>query len=191
MIREPSSQGGFTLLELLITITIATIILSAVSASWQSVIENTAGKRAHSNLVQAFADARSVAVTSNVTTTLCPLDAELKCISDWDGPISVFKDPNNDRRITPATELVQTHHRASIGILTASHSGPAERRYFQYNPDGSARGTIGNIVWCPDSAEASRAIQLRMNFGGRITWALDRDGDGVREDSKGQPLVCG
>ena len=190
MIREPLRQSGFTLLELMITITIAVIIASAVSAGWQGLIDSTTGQRVRSTLTQSFADARSQAVTKNQITTLCPLDSNLVCSSDWDGPISVFTDPKNDRALTATAELLHIHHGVSRGSLRASNSGPAERRYFQYNPDGSAKGTIGNITWCPDSGNTTRAMQLRMNFGGRITWARDQNGDGIREDSQGQPLTC-
>jgi type IV fimbrial biogenesis protein FimT len=190
MIRKILNQSGFTLLELMITITIAVIIISAITAGWQGLIENTAGQRIRSTLTQSFADARSQAVTANEITTLCPLDANQVCSSDWDSPISVFTDPNNDRALTAEAELLHTHYPITRGSLSASRSGPAERRYFQYNPDGSARGTIGHIVWCPDSGDATRAIQMRMNFGGRIIWAIDRDGDGIRENAQGQALGC-
>jgi prepilin-type N-terminal cleavage/methylation domain-containing protein len=190
MIREALRQGGFTLLELMITITIAVIIASAITAGWRGLIDSTTGQRVRSTLAQSFADARSQAVTKNQITTLCPLDLNLTCSSDWDGPISVFTDPKNDRALTATAELLHIHHGVSRGALKASNSGPAERRYFQYNPDGSAKGTIGNITWCPDSSNAARAIQLRMNFGGRITWGRDRDGDGIREDAQGRPLTC-
>jgi type IV fimbrial biogenesis protein FimT len=190
MMRKILNQGGFTLLELMITITIAVIITAAITAGWQGLIDNTASQRVRSTLIQSFADARSQAVTGNQITTLCPLSNNGVCSSDWNGPISVFTDPNNDRALTAAAKLIHIHHPLPKGSLTASNSGPAERRYFQYNPDGSAKGTIGHIIWCPDSGDEIHAIQLRMNFGGRITWAIDRDGDGIREDAQGRALVC-
>lgn len=188
---KPSQQGGLTLLELMITISIAVIITSAISAGWKNLTDSMASQRIKSTLTQSFADARSQAVTSNEITTICPLDTNRVCSAEWDKPISVFIDPNNDRALTADAELIHTHHPISMGSLTASNSGPAERRYFQYNPDGSARGTIGNIQWCPGSGDDIRAVQLRMNFGGRITWATDRNGDGIRENAQGQPLTCG
>lgn len=190
MILQSSRRGGFTLLELMITIAIAVIITSAITSGWQGLIDNTTSQRIRSTLIQSFADARSQAVTQNQITTICPLDTNDVCSADWDSSISVFTDPNNDRALTATTKLIYTHHPVPGGYLTASNSGPAERRYFQYNPDGSSKGTIGNIIWCPKNRDATRAIQLRMNFGGRITWAIDRNGDGIRENAQGQALVC-
>lgn len=187
----PFRHEGFTLIELIITIAVTAIITYTTVSNWRSVIDSTASRGVQSLLTQSFADARSHAVKANVTTTLCPLDSNLICSSNWGGPITVFSDPDNDRALTSKTELIQIHPATPAGTITASNSGPNERRYFQYNPDGSAKGTIGNIIWCPESGDATKAIQLRMNFGGRITWATDSDGDGIREDSHKQRLTCG
>lgn len=190
MIREHSRQDGFTLLELIITVTIGVIITSAVTMGWRALVNGTTAYRVQSTLTQSFADARNHAVTKREITTLCPLDEELNCSTNWEGPISVFIDPYNERSLTPDTKLVQTHGAVPSGTLTASNAGPGERRYFQYNSDGSARGTLGNLIWCPYNGISENAIQLRMNFGGRITWATDQDGDGMRDDANGQPLTC-
>lgn len=183
-------QRGFTLLELIITVAVVAIITASVSGTWEAWAERYTRYAVQSTLSQTFASARSSAVTFHETTTICPLDEDQRCSRDWDLPITVFLDPINERALTGNTEIIRVFDHPHNGLLTASHSGPLERRYFQYNPNGTARGTLGNLVWCPRSHNASGAIQLRMNFGGRITWAKDSDEDGVKEDAQGQPLVC-
>jgi len=189
----PPSQThrGFTLVELMVTVVVAIIIASALTASWRVLTEKISAYRAQSDLTQTFAEARSHAVTRAEITTICPLDDRLNCSSEWDGVISIFLDPANEQALTGEGELITNLEPAGTGSLRASNAGPAERRYFQYNPDGSARGTIGHLVWCPRSADPSQAMQLRLNFGGRINWARDRNQDGIREDANGAPLTCG
>jgi type IV fimbrial biogenesis protein FimT len=183
-------QRGFTLLELIITIAVLAIVTASVSASWSSFVERNSSYVIQSGLSRTFALARSSAVKLNEVTTICPLDGTMQCSRDWDRSITIFVDPLNERALTPNTEVLRVFDLPEAGSITASKSGPYERRYFQYNPNGTTRGTLGNLVWCPISQEASRAIQLRMNFGGRITWARDSNKDGVKEDAQGQPLRC-
>lgn len=185
------NHRGFTLVELMVTVLVAIIIASALTASWRVLTEKISAYRVQSDLTQTFSEARSHAITRARITTICPLDEALNCSSDWDGVISIFLDPANEQALTEKGELIANRKPAGTGTLRASNAGPAERRYFQYNPDGSARGTIGHIVWCPRSADPEQAMQVRLNFGGRITWARDRDQDGIADDANGAPLTCG
>lgn len=184
------SQRGFTLLELIISIAVIAVITASVASSWQALIENYNRYAVQSTLSQSFASARSSAVKFAEITTLCPLDNAMQCSQDWGRSLTVFLDPMNERSLTANTEVLQVFDTPKSGNIEASKSGLAQRRYFQYRPNGTARGTLGNLVWCPHSQNRSSATQLRMNFGGRITWATDSDGDGVKEDAQGQPLVC-
>lgn len=184
------TQRGFTLLELVITIAVVAVITASVSGTWGTLVERYTRYAVQSTLSQTFASARSSAVRFAEITTICPLDGTMQCSRDWDRPLTVFLDPMNERGLTVDTEILQIFEIPDDGSIKASNSGPMERRYFQYNPNGTARGTLGNLVWCPNSHNSSSAIQLRMNLGGRITWARDSDLDGVKEDAQGQPLSC-
>lgn len=183
-------QRGFTLLELMISITVVTVITASVSGTWGAIVERYTRYAVQSTLSQTFASARSSAVKFAEITTICPLDAAMECSRDWDRPLTVFLDPMNERGLTSDTKILRIFEIPEDGSIKASKSGPMERRYFQYNPNGTARGTLGNLVWCPNSHNSSSAIQLRMNFGGRITWARDSNQDGIKEDAQGQPLSC-
>ena len=48
----------------------------------------------------------------------------------------------------------------------------------------------GNFTLCPASRDARLAQQLVVNSTGRTRSAQDRNGDGIREDSSGNPLRC-
>lgn len=190
MLLTPLKMAGLTLLELLIVLVIMTQLALTVTANWQPAVENIAGYRVQNEITNAFQYARNEAVKSGTIATLCPLNTNDQCTSDWNSEVTLFLDPKNSRSLTEGTRIIKHFFMATSGTLKASKSGAYERRYFQYNPDGSVRGTIGNLIWCPASKNPQRAIQMRVNFGGRITWALDRDGDGTREDSRGAALHC-
>lgn len=185
-----SRQAGLTLLELIIVLVIATQVAWMASANWRSITERTTAFRVQTDISTAFRQARSEAVTKGTITTLCPLDENNRCTAAWDSEVTLFLDPANQKALTPQGRKIKEFKLSPTGNITASNSGPAQRRYFQYNPDGSMKGTIGNLLWCPPSGEEKRAMQARINFGGRLTWAQDSNDDGVREDANGAPLVC-
>jgi prepilin-type N-terminal cleavage/methylation domain-containing protein len=181
---------GLTLVELLVTLALSAIILNFAVSNWSGLIERMTASQVKTNLRTAFSVARSSAVYDRQLVTLCPLDQNRQCVSDWSRPVSVFIDPDNSKSLSDAAHLIRVVPITTSGTLTPSATSHGGRRYFQYKPDGSTHGTIGNLTWCPQSMTVERAVQLRLNFGGRIRWAADEDGDGVVEDSSGQPIAC-
>jgi len=64
------------------------------------------------------------------------------------------------------------------------------RPYLQIEPSGFMRHQSGNFTWCPASRNARFARQLVVNATGRVRLSQDTDGDGIHEDSAGNPLHC-
>lgn len=181
---------GFTLVQLITVLAVASITLTFAAGNWGAATERVNATRVQNNLKDAFGTARASAITKRRVITLCPLDGSNECVARWNEPVSIFIDPDSTQSLLQDDHLLYVVDLSGNGFLKASSAGPAERRYFQYNPDGSARGTIGNLTWCPPSKDAARAIQLILNFGGRIRWARDFNDDGVAEDAQGQALSC-
>lgn len=185
-----SAQRGFTLLELLITITILGILISTGTQGMQWLSERTQASTTRTNIERAFASARYTAVTERVIVTICPLNQNGKCVNDWSLPTAIFRDPGSALELTSQAQLVRVLPLAHNGTLIPSNSFNGPRRYFQYRPDGAIRGTMGNLVWCPPSKKPELLIQARVNFGGRLTWSRDTNDNGVAEGSDGRDLSC-
>lgn len=185
-----SKQRGFTLLELLITITILATLINIGAQGMQWLSERTQASTTRSNIERAFAAARYTAVIENTIVTLCPLNQSQKCVNDWSLPASVFRDPGSSLELKSQAQLVRSLPLAPNGVLTPSNSFNGPRKYFQYRPDGAVRGTIGNLTWCPSSKSPELLIQARINFGGRLTWSRDTNNNGVAEDSRGRDISC-
>lgn len=188
---RPFQQHGLTLLELMIALTITVIIVNSIVSSWAFMMETVTASQTKTGIRNAFGTARESAVYYNQVVTLCPLNAKNKCVSDWNKPVSIFLDPSSQKVLSDPGNLLKVVQIHDSGKLSSSSVGGGNyRRYFQYNPNGSMRGSIGHLVWCPTSGRPNGAIQVRLNFGGRILWAKDHDGDGIVEGSSGQPIEC-
>ena len=84
---------GFTLIELLLTIAILIIALGIGLPSFGKLIEDSHRKDTLHQLMTAISYARTEAITRSANITLCPLDTNGKCSTDWNKPITKFVDP--------------------------------------------------------------------------------------------------
>ena len=180
-------NSGFTLLELLICITLLATILVASSNSIGKLVDR---QRSHSEikeLMRAFHFAKTAAINNAQIVTICPLDAHSQCTADWNGPISIFRDPDNQKMLSNDDRLLHVYQGSGQGHFQPA---PSTRRYFQFSSLGTARGTMGNITWCARDDQAFLRQQLIVSRSGRLRLAQDRNGDGIREKYDGTPISC-
>ncbi|MCG7201292.1 GspH/FimT family pseudopilin [Marinobacter pelagius] len=185
--RQNISCSGFTLVELLVTLTIVAVIASITVPSMDNFIRQSNRHAAVSDMIGLINLARNTAIMEQQTVTLCPLDENGECGHDWSGTITVFRDPESDKILNDATEVIRVAQSHKGGDWIAN---TASRPYFRFMPTGIANYAIGNMVWCPSSREMNSAAQLVVNRGGRVRVSEDNDGDGVPEDNKGHPITC-
>lgn len=179
---------GFTLVELVLTLALAAILAGVASTSWTRLISETH----HSDVVNAthrmFATARSYAVHQKTLTTICPLSATLTCTDNWNKPVSVFPDRDNDKspddgRIYKVFELSKRQ--------TKLFSRTAGRGYFQVAQNGMSHGTMGSLVACSKSGQNHISMSyLALNIGGRLRTLHDEDGDGSVTLPWGAIITC-
>ncbi|WP_170005832.1 GspH/FimT family protein [Marinobacter guineae] len=179
---------GFTLVELVLTLALLAFLAGIASTSWTRLISETRHTDIVNGTYRMFALARSYAVHQKTLTTICPLSAALRCIDDWNRPVSVFPDRNNDKR--PDNGRI---HR--VFNLTKSnsrlYSRTAGRGYFQLAPNGMSHGTMGSLVACSQSGDQSAAMSyLALNIGGRLRTLRDKDGDGAIRLPWGTTITC-
>ncbi|KPQ01843.1 GspH/FimT family pseudopilin [Marinobacter sp. HL-58] len=185
--ESPRCENGFTLVELIVCLALLTIFLFATTASYNTLVARHAGETQIKALARLFHSARSEAIRSAQIITICPLDENRVCSSDWNRTISIFTDPNNLKRLTARANLLQEVNVSEYGRI---RSAPSTRRYFQFTEIGSARGTMGNLTWCAQNDTAETRQQLIITLSGRVRLARDMDGDGVREKADGSAISC-
>lgn len=156
---------GFTIIELLVTITISSIILSTAVPGLINLNENHRSSSSVAQLRTIFTSARNLALSNNKRITACPISNQA-CSNDWKKPIAIFFDQNNNERIDEG----------DIHVLTASNESSsgdwlvrnAETKSIHFNERGHAFGSATTFLYCPHSGRNQHARQLIISFQGRI-----------------------
>jgi len=101
----------------------------------------------------------------------------------------IFVDINVNRHRDDNEDLIASvQWRDLEGELSWRAFGNRQR--LQIDRFGGLTGQNGNFTWCPPKHSAEPAHQVVLNGSGRFRFARDSDGDGYREDSRGDPLRC-
>lgn len=171
----PKTARGLTLVELLIAIALFSMLAGIASTSWSSLV---AANR-HADLVnkthRLFAIARSHAVHQKILTTICPLSANGRCVDQWDLPVSVFPDPDNNKR-PDGTDIHRTFQLSGGHSFLISRT--AGRGYFQFSANGMSHGSMGSLIACTRKGGTFEMSYLALNIGGRLRAVHDEDENG-------------
>ena len=181
--------NGFTLVELLLVLSILSILLGLSLPNFQAMYAQRQADVVIRKVSKAIQLARMSAIRTGKLVTLCRSDSGVECGGQWRDGIIVFSDRNGDRKINQDDVLQQF---ITFPGINGSLKWRAfqNRQYLQITNQGFTRYQNGNFTYCPNNGDASLARQLIINRTARIRFAIDRDGDGIREDSRGRPISC-
>jgi type IV fimbrial biogenesis protein FimT len=156
-------QTGFTVLELMITISIVGILLAAGVPSFQSFSQQQQMKAAVARLQNDLMMARSEAVHLSTRVVTCPGDPALGCTgaSEWNTGWIVFVDDNADRQRQPSERIVRRGEGLE-NMQVWSSSGRTDVRFF---PDGSAPGSNSSISFCGPGGPGQARKLVISNLG--------------------------
>ncbi|HET7570471.1 MAG TPA: GspH/FimT family pseudopilin [Gammaproteobacteria bacterium] len=144
---------GFTLIELMVTIAVAAILVTAgVPAFNQFVQENRMAAQVNS-LVRALNIARSEAVSERTTTVVCASSDQMKCITDWNKGWIVFADKNGDGKVESGELLHVFPAIDGNNTLTATLGATT----IGYDPSGIST-TSGTFTLCDAHNTSARAV---------------------------------
>lgn len=185
--HAPKRVAGYTLPELVITVSILAIATSFATQSWSSFVSNSRHRAILENYHTLFAFARWTAASKKTIVTACPLSPARRCVDDWALPISIFIDENKDR--TPDNDVVLRQVEVDLTSFTL-HSRTAGRGYFRFNEKGMSEGAMGSLVLCPDDTSQGTMTYMPVNIAGRFRVEYDHDHDGKIRLAWGATLSC-
>ncbi|MCF6263405.1 MAG: GspH/FimT family pseudopilin [Xanthomonadales bacterium] len=178
--RTKNTFSGFTLLELMVSISIMAITLSLGIPSFGEFIQNQRLRSENQRLHIDLLFARSMAVNQGQQVIICASAGGNSCADtgNWGQGWMIFIDSNNDR------EYQQQEQRLRIAAAMDSLQARSSiyRRKIRFYPDGSAAGSAAKITIC-DFRGRNYARELVIANSGRVRQ--------IKRVAEGISLNCG
>jgi len=183
-----SKQVGFTLIELMVGVSILAIMLMIALPNLSDFTTRMRVDNEISELNRLLLVARNTAINEGVTVTLCPLSANV-CSNNWKDELTVFID-NPTSPTNPQTPKFDANDRiikvkASINV---NDKLQYDQNFITYDATGHTTSvdSKGNYIesggpylfkYCPkESATLSRGIYVSLS--GRVKVSSDTNNDG-------------
>lgn len=169
--RSAYSCLGFTLVELMITLTIAGIMLSLAAPSFQTFIRNTQVRSAADDLVSIFNYSRSEAVKRGWPVTVCKsanVEAAAPTCSTsagWKDGWLAFVDADQNGTFNGGDTRLKIGRPTTDGISISG--GTSFANYLTYLPTGTSVGSSGNNSGALDLCLAGIKRTISVNATGR------------------------
>ncbi len=186
-----AKQSGFTLTELLVTLSISSILIASAAPVFSQILLNNRAVSLTNNLITALQIARSEAIKRNQDVTICKSNDSLTCSGNWSDGWIIFSDIDHDRRldVLNGDTLIQVQKYTGIEFSISWNAFRSDN-YIQYNAHGFIHSNNGTFKLCPPDNDVHYARAIIINRVGRARVSKDSDNDGVHEDSRGRALVC-
>lgn len=175
---------GFTLIELMVTVSIAAILLGIAIPSFTSTITSNRLTTNANELVSALNLARSEAVKRGQHVVV------KKTGTNWENGWQVFVDI--DRSTTAKENVLDTGTDIELRVYSALPASYTLRgntnfvNFIRYQPDGRS-SNIGSFALCNGSSITGAKLII-VNAVGRVRQGADADHDGIPEKEDGNEI---
>lgn len=174
-----TNSAGFTLVELLTTLSVASILMATAAPSFQSFLERSRMSTATNTFISHLHLARSEAIKRKRRVILCPSSDGVECIADytqWAKGYILFVDDDNNRLRNGSELLIRYVQDEGDGITIYSSSN--YRRVVAYYPTGMAYGFNTTIRFCARTSQTNnRAIIISATGRPRLSKSMSDGGE--------------
>ncbi|MDI3325250.1 GspH/FimT family pseudopilin [Pontibacterium granulatum] len=168
--RGVASVWGFSLIELLVTLSILIILLSVAVPGFSGLVVDARVSETQNRLRAALALARSEAVRQNQRITLCASRDATSCVggartggSVWSQAL-LFEDADGNRLYDPDIDSLIKLVNLGEGGKVVWNRGDST----VYEGDGSLLGGSNGSFYVFDDADKSLGVKLVLQMTGRV-----------------------
>ena len=166
-IAQNRRVGGFTLIELMITLVIAAIVIGLVAPGMATLVERNRLQAASESIFTSLMLTRSEALKRNREVVMCKSADGTSCStgvnSQWEQGWLVYIDANGNGD-PDAPEILRVAGPLANG-MTLRISGDFDEE-ISYGTDGTASGA-GTFVMCNPAGDTATAREVSVSFTGR------------------------
>lgn len=184
MCNNRKSTSGFTLLELIVAISIAGILMAMAIPSFKDMIRNNRLTTYANELVTSLNIARSEAVKRGVTVSVAKIrKSDTTTTTYWsENGWNVFVDTDGDGTLDTGEEVIRTYAPFSNKFTLMANNF---KNYITYKTDGTSNNN-GSFAVCDasdgnDTPEAYTSKLIIINKMGRIRIGKDSNNNGIPE----------
>lgn len=181
-----SVTRGFTLIELMVVLTVAAVLLTIGVPSFRSVIANQRASSSIAEVLGSFRLARSEAIKTARSATVCKSANGATCDDavDWEDGWIVFLNtgPGTPDAVDAGDQIIRVNTRLP-GKLKLTATGDVDA-FLSYRPTGSA-GTAaenmsGTLTLCdPDGIADKRALNIALSGSTNVSYSTAYDGSAL------------
>ena len=160
------SFSGFTLIELVVTVTIAAILITIAVPGLNNFVETNRLTSATNEFVVDQSFARSEALKRGANTGVCKTGGASACVSDgtpWQTGWMVFVDTNNDRAWSPSDELLRLHGALPPNTAVTVSSGSSDPIIYGRQGDivnGKILEEGDSFIFCNSKLKKARVVSF-------------------------------
>ncbi len=190
IIKMRNDSSGFTLIELMVVIIIASILMAVAVPSFTSIVKRNTAESLQTKVASAISTARTEAASRNVKVLVCASADGEDCITTagaeaWNNGWIVFADRNfNDAFDEGIDELIDVfHYEGDYALRVQGAAGDIAS--FSFNPQGFLTSGTNILARVCDPENLPRyARGLYVNASGLVMKTRDGNNDGIHDDPR-------
>ncbi|WP_251359574.1 GspH/FimT family pseudopilin [Kangiella sp. TOML190] len=161
MYQITANSKGFTLIELMVTVSIFSISTLFSLGFIGKLLEKNKVSADTMRLLSLISQARNSAISHNRDTYFCSINSEQDCQRQWQTVVVMTKDTQHNK--------ILAQHQLKANYHNVNWSSFQRKAYLAFNSRGYSKHQNGTLYLCHDNySDLSRAIVVSKSGRARI-----------------------